>query len=264
MEKGIHDGHRQRLKDRFLSEGLASFEDHNILELLLFFSIPRRDTNEIAHELLNRFGSLSAVFDASPEALQTVEGIGESSAVLLHMIPQLSTAYRMDKLTDKKNAMTTEEFGEYFCEYFTRKNVECLVLVTLDNYGRIIGFDEIYTGNVRNVPVDVSRILSICTRKGAAAAIIAHNHPGGRLQPSDADLDATKRLGNLLDSVGVKLKEHFLVVGEGWLPINRWKEMNMAKYYPTFIAGDGITPLRAECPADDEPTLHWDFLGKQF
>ena len=93
---GLHDGHRNRLKNRFLNEGLTNFEDHNVLELLLFYSIPRSDTNEIAHELLNKFGSLHGVFEAGMEDLMSVNGISRHSAVLIKMIPELFVVYGRD------------------------------------------------------------------------------------------------------------------------------------------------------------------------
>ena len=95
-KKNVHEGHRDRLRQRFLQEGLENFQDHNVLELLLFYSIPRKDTNEEAHNLINRFGSLSGVFDASFEELCEVKGIGENSAALIKIMPELFKKYEVD------------------------------------------------------------------------------------------------------------------------------------------------------------------------
>ncbi|MBQ3500307.1 MAG: hypothetical protein IJA70_02625, partial [Oscillospiraceae bacterium] len=128
-----HDGHRKRLKARFMKTGLDDFEPHNILELLLFYSVPRKDTNPLAHRLVNRFGSLSGVFDAGPEELMKVDGITENTAVLISMIPQLARKYLEDK-SDAVNAISGfDDIGTYLMPKFVGRTVETIMLAALDN-----------------------------------------------------------------------------------------------------------------------------------
>ena len=128
----IHQGHRQRLKERFLQEGLEHFSDVHVLELILFFSVPRRDTNPIAHELLNTFGSLRGVLEASPEDLAAVKGLGENSAQLLALIPQLLKRYFASTKVEGNYLCTTEECGEYLVPRFFLARVERVYLICLD------------------------------------------------------------------------------------------------------------------------------------
>ena len=128
-----HKDHRSRLKNLFLNEGLKSMADHNVLELLLFFSIPQKDTNEIAHALLDKFGSLSAVFDADFEELCTVPGISSHSATLIKLIPQIATSYSLDKISEGSDFSDLDYVGRYLVQYFMSKTNECVVVIFLDN-----------------------------------------------------------------------------------------------------------------------------------
>ena len=134
----MHTNHRERLKKRFLTEGLDHFEPHNVLELLLFYAIPQKDTNELAHALIERFGSLSEVFDASFEELITVPGIKEHSATLIKMIPSLARQYMVDKNGNTERLMTVEKLGEYFVNKYIGVNVETVYLLLLDNKYEVI------------------------------------------------------------------------------------------------------------------------------
>lgn len=134
----VHDGHRERLKARYLEHGLDNFNDINVLELLLFYAIPRADTNLIAHELLNRFGSLSGVLEASIQELQNVSGIGENSALLLSLIPQVSRRYMIDKTKPQKKINSASAAGKYFMPIFMYERDEVLYMLCLDSQKCVI------------------------------------------------------------------------------------------------------------------------------
>ena len=134
---GIHDGHRQRLKDRFLSQGLSGFEPHNILELLLFYSIPRSDTNEIAHRLLNEFKTVSGVFEASVEDLCRIKGVSMHTATLIKLIPEISYVYNIDKTKDIEIVTDTARAGRYFVPRFSGKTYEEVHVMLLDDKNKI-------------------------------------------------------------------------------------------------------------------------------
>ena len=208
---GLHDGHRNRLKNRFLNEGLTNFEDHNVLELLLFYSIPRRDTNEIAHELLNKFGSLHGVFEAGMEDLMSVNGISRHSAVLIKMIPELFVVYGRDKVRDIQKINSSDDAKQFFIPRFYGKVREEVQLVLLDDKMNIIKWVKIYEGSVNSANVPIRKIVEIAIENRATNVIIAHNHPTGLILPSKDDLRATAKVREALALVDVKLLDHVIV-----------------------------------------------------
>ena len=208
---GMHDGHRNRLKNRFLNEGLTNFEDHNVLELLLFYSIPRSDTNEIAHELLNKFGSLHGVFEAGMEDLMSVNGISRHSAVLIKMIPELFVVYGRDKVRDIQKINSSDDAKQFFIPRFYGKVREEVQLVLLDDKMNIIKWVKIYEGSVNSANVPIRKIVEIAIENRATNVIIAHNHPTGLILPSKDDLRATAKVREALALVDVKLLDHVIV-----------------------------------------------------
>ncbi len=208
---GLHDGHRNRLKNRFLNEGLTNFEDHNVLELLLFYSIPRSDTNEIAHELLNKFGSLHGVFEAGMEDLMSINGISRHSAVLIKMIPELFVVYGRDKVRDIQKINSSDDAKQFFIPRFYGKVREEVQIVLLDDKMNIIKWVKIYEGSVNSANVPIRKIVEIAIENRATNVIIAHNHPTGLILPSKDDLRATAKVREALALVDIKLLDHVIV-----------------------------------------------------
>ena len=208
---GLHDGHRNRLKNRFLNEGLTNFEDHNVLELLLFYSIPRSDTNEIAHELLNKFGSLHGVFEAGMEDLMSINGISRHSAVLIKMIPELFVVYGRDKVRDIQKINSSDDAKQFFIPRFYGKVREEVQIVLLDDKMNIIKWVKIYEGSVNSANVPIRKIVEIAIENRATNVIIAHNHPTGLILPSKDDLRATAKVREALALEDVKLLDHVIV-----------------------------------------------------
>lgn len=179
----VHDGHRERLKARYLEHGLDNFNDINVLELLLFYAIPRADTNLIAHELLNRFGSLSGVLEASIQELQNVSGIGENSALLLSLIPQVSRRYMIDKTKPQKKINSASAAGKYFMPIFMYERDEVLYMLCLDSQKCVICCQLISRGVVNSVEANVRKMTELALRFKASSVIISHNHPRGTVKP---------------------------------------------------------------------------------
>lgn len=209
----MHEGHRMRLKERFLKEGLDSFEQHQVLELLLFFSIPRRDTNEIAHGLLNKYGSLSGVFEAEPKDLANTPGIGDNSALLLSLIPQLSRRYFNDKWRDKPELNSSTKAGEYAASLFSGRHYEAFYIICLDSQNRVNYAQLVHEGTINEAPVYPRVIVEAALRHKANSVILAHNHPGGTLNPSKADIEATNRIRTALEAISIKVVDHIIVCG---------------------------------------------------
>ena len=217
----LHEGHRQRLKDRFLKEGLSNFEDHNILEILLFYSVPRADTNEIAHKLLKKFGSLSAVFDASLEELCSVDGIGVHSATLIKLMPEISSAYGIDKTKNIRQLNTIQELGAYFIPKFIGKKDEESYIVLLDNKNKIIKSELVAKGSVDAVQLSIRTIISQAINNNATSVVLAHNHPAGVALPSANDIKMTKRLFEALRLADIKLKDHIIVADDDFVSLRQ-------------------------------------------
>lgn len=212
-DKNVHEGHRQRLKERFLCEGLGNFEKHNVLELLLFYSIPRKDTNDIAHELVNRFGSLKAVFEAPIEELCKVDGVSEHSATLLKLVPAVWTKATSEVDTSEKYD-SISKLGKLMIKRYAGITKEIAYLVLLDNSWHIIDIVNLSEGTVNQVHLDTRRIAEHCIRTNASMALVSHNHPNGSIVPSTEDLTTTETLAKLFRSIHVEFLEHLLIAGD--------------------------------------------------
>ncbi len=210
QKSNSHAGHRSRLKQRFLTEGLDSFEKHQILELLLFYTIPQKDTNEIAHDLLDRFGSLSRVFDAHPSELQKVKGISEHSSTLISMIPQLARAYLKDLTRERPVLSSSAVAGEYIKNFFMGRIYEAFYIFCLDNSCRVIHEELVCEGTLDETPCYPRLILEIAFRHNAQKVIFAHNHPSDILRPSTGDIESTKKLVSIFESVDIEVVDHFI------------------------------------------------------
>ncbi len=211
----LHAGHRQRLRERAKREGLDGFDVHQVLELLLFYSIPRSDTNAIAHRLLERFGSFSGVLDASYENLLSVSGVSDCTASLLKLIPAVSRRYMLERHATPTHFSSLAELGNYLVQYYIGITLEMPVIV-LVNTNRDIICDPIpiSEGTAKSAPIQANKIARIAFEHNAAAVVLAHNHPNGEPIPSAADIALTKQLLHALEGIDIQLLEH-IVVGNG-------------------------------------------------
>jgi DNA repair protein RadC len=222
MMTNPHEGHRSRLKARFLTEGLDSFSDHNVLELILFYALPRMDTNEIAHALVNRFGSYRAVFEASVEDLCTVPGIGVHAATLIKLFVPVARRYLLEcSEKDRPVCDTLDKLLRYAEEEYAGVRLEETRVLLLDSSLRIIDCVKISEGTEDTSEIKTRRLVETAIRAGAPMAVLMHNHPGGRNIPSGEDYEATLRLVSLCETVGIKLLEHLLITSE-IVPILHW------------------------------------------
>ena len=208
---GIHDGHREKMRQRFMTGGLDAFADHEILELLLYYAIPRRDTNPIAHALMERYGSLPAVLAAPMEDLKRTEGIGESAAVLLHLVPQVCRRARLAQVGEDQVLNSSERAGAYLLECFDGESREVIYQLCLDRKGKRLACKRLGEGSVASADLDVRRLVENAILTGASAVILAHNHPSGVALPSDGDYTATMRVRAALNAIGIELADHIIV-----------------------------------------------------
>lgn len=216
---GVHDGHRDRLRQSFLEHGLQGMNDINALELLLFYAIPRRDTNELAHRLLERFGNLDGVFSASCEELCEVEGIGQTAAALIMLIPEIMKKSRLSKSREIRQIRNSEDAGAYLLPFFMNEREEVVYLLCLDTKRVVISCTEVGRGVVNSVDAGIRRIVEKALKVRASSVIIAHNHPDGIAIPSREDDIFTRSLFNALEIVGIRLEDHIIIAEEDYISL---------------------------------------------
>lgn len=212
----MHEGHRERLRQRFIKEGLQHFEPHNVLELLLFYAIPQRDTNEIAHRLIDRFGSLSEVLEAPVSELTQIKGIGEYAAVLLSLMPELCNVYLQDRASRSK-ICGLDQIAAFASQRFVGMTTEHFLLICVDNKCSIISHQFISEGTVTSASIDIHKMLRVLIGSNATNCVIAHNHPRGSTKPSREDLTTTMTIARELQPFGIQLLDHVIVSNDAYL-----------------------------------------------
>lgn len=227
---GIHDGHRERMRESFRKDGLAGFSAIAALELLLGYAIPRRDTNPIAHALLDRFGSLQEVFDASEQELCEVEGIGPNTAVLIRLIPQIMRKSAVDRASEKRYLLSTQDVKDYLAPYCLYERDEVAFMLCLDTQRRVIKCLELSRGVVNNVNIDIRRVLELALKHKASAVILAHNHPDGPAKNSREDDMVTRQVYQSLKAVGIVLIDHLIVAPDACISYRDSGALKMLEY----------------------------------
>ena len=211
----LHEGHRQRVKEKFLLNGLDNFNDHQVLEMLLFYAVPRRDTNELAHKLINKFGSFSAVLDAPTNVLIDC-GLSQNAAVLLKLIPPISSLYINDKFSNEHKIITDDNIGDRIIPNFISAEDEQVLLLLLDAKGKELYCGIISKGSVNASEIYTRKIIQLAVKYNASGAILAHNHPSGVAIPSIADINTTKEIYDALNHINVLLADHIIIAdGDG-------------------------------------------------
>ncbi len=207
-----HEGHRERMRKKFLKTGFETFEPHEILEMLLFYSVPRKDTNELGHMLIKEFDTFRSVCDADINELMKIKGITENSAVLIKMIPQLAKAYMASQ---EKNVYlkTTKAMSEYFVNRFLGETSERVRVVCLNDKLMLINETVIAEGSPGDVRINVRKIVEFTYQNKCENIVIAHNHPNGDALPSSDDIRATREIYKILKPIGVNLIDHIVVSG---------------------------------------------------
>ena len=225
VKKAETAGHRKRVKERYTESRLDSFHDYEMLELLLFYAIPYKDTKPLAKSLISHFGSLHAVFDATLDELEAA-GLTENSAILLTLIPELQKRYELSKKKLQTRIRSTAESGAYCCALFQNQLDESVRMICLDASGKIQKTQEVSQGVVNAVHFPVRKIVEIAVTSRAVSVILAHNHPGGTLSPSREDLDATETVRAALETVGVRLLDHLIVAGKEYCSLREEGYLN--------------------------------------
>ena len=215
---GIHDGHREKMRRRFQETGLEGFADHEALELLLYYAIPRRDTNELAHRLLTRYGSLSALLQAPIEDLRRVEGVGESAAVLLKLVPAF--VYKAQRSAGQETVLnSTEKAGRYLLTCFAGERNEVIYQLCLDRKGKLLARKRLSEGGSAAAELNIRRLVENALLSSASAVILSHNHPSGIAPPSREDYATTQQAQDALRTIGVELLDHIIVAEDDYVSL---------------------------------------------
>lgn len=208
---GAHAGHRQRMKERLLRDGVESLQEHEVMELLLFYALPYRDTNELGHTLINHFGGLCNVLDADYAALCRVPGVTPHVATMLILCGQTAHRYMRQCYAVGTQLCNTESIGKYVMPWFIGEKTESVVLVSLDNRCKLLNATRIFQGSVNSSQFNFRGAIHQVLQDNATQVVIAHNHPNGFALPSEADVETTVRFATALNIVGVRLLDHLIV-----------------------------------------------------
>lgn len=212
-KSSIHDGHRRGMKEQFLKQGLSGMRDHQILELLLFYAVPRRDVNPLAHRLVEHFGSLAGVFHATYDQLLEVDGVGPNTATLLLLVPAASARYLEESASVDGQIMATWQLRELLSPLFFGLRDEAAYLVCMDGKNKVLATRKLGEGVVDSVPIATRKVLEAALGCNASRVVLAHNHVSGVALWSPADLDTTLRLKRLLAEADIVLVDHVILAG---------------------------------------------------
>ncbi len=230
-EENVHKDHRQRLKNKFLKGGLELFDPHEVLELLLFYVLPQQDTNKIAHDLINRFGSLSYALDAPYEELVKVNGIKASGATLLKLIPEIGAYYNLDKVKRGETFNSIEKIAEYCVYKYLRESGEKLDIMLFDSEMHMLGFEKLAAGSQCSVDINIELVGKLVFGYNASGFILVHNHPSGTPYPSMADMELTRYVHSVMKPFGKMLLEHLIVAGNKYVPVVHYMN-NSGEFLP--------------------------------
>ena len=222
-DKNVHSGHRKRMRESFLKRDFNSLHEHEILEILLFYAHPRNDTNDLAHRLINAFGSLEGVLSAPYEELIKIDGVGESAAVLMVLFSRLAVRY-VASIDNGDEYMIDDEIVKKIVVRLSNEPKEKVVAVLLDKKKKILNVVEIASGGIDDAAFKVRALLEPVIRCGATRVVLAHNHPQGFAVPSMADVEATIGVRKALHPVEVSLDDHIIVAGKDWFSMKNSKK----------------------------------------
>lgn len=224
----LHKGHRERMRKRLLKSGFESFSEHEILEMLLYYSVPRKDTNEQAHFLLDEFKSIDNLINADIEMYKDYP-ISENTIALFKIISGLISRSK-EEISDEDGDFDDTDIHERLIRKFMSKKTEIVIAVLLDSKGHEISFEVVEKGGISSVDLDIRKIVGLCVSKHAASIILSHNHPSGLALPSDKDVSTTKKLKKALDGINVRLADHIIVSGRDYVSM-----ANMSVYSEIFL-----------------------------
>ena len=219
MDDLVHKGHRQRMRRKFMDFGPRVFDTYELLEMLLYNTVPVKDTNPISKRLLKKFGSLDGVLSADVESLCEVEGVGAKTAEMITVVGRMLDLYKAEHTNADKSMGVSNyrELGEYLVNYYRDRDDKVVILLSFDNKMELVGVDELYNIDFSSGAVRPALFLDACVRRSTSIAVIAHNHPFGPLCPTEGDRETNSLIHSALNTIGVLLAEHIIVAGDEYV-----------------------------------------------
>lgn len=211
----IHANHRNRMRQRIIKDGIESLQDHELLEYILYAFIPRKDTNPIAHNLINAAGSLDNVFNASVELLLSVPNMTRSAALFLTSMPKIFKRYSVQRAGDKPVFNNSQDAMRYFKQLFDGEMEEHIYLAIVAPSGIVLDISRLSSGDADQCKLDIKKLILKTASAQAKNIIIAHNHPSGFSSPSFSDFEFTRWLVSFAESLGLSLMDHIIVAKNG-------------------------------------------------
>lgn len=218
--KPIHAGHRERMRERLKKNGAASLQTHELLEMLLYYTMPRKNTNEIAHKLLNEYGTLPVLFEADAQDIERRCGVNEGTAVFFELAREMLRRYDGERWTPRKLIDSSDIAGEYAKFLLSGEKRECFYIICLDSQSRLINSALISKGTVNEAHVYTRNIVEAALKFNARSVILAHNHPGGSLVPTTSDVETTVRIIKMLNMIDIFVADHIIVAGNEYLSMS--------------------------------------------
>lgn len=223
-----HSGHRQRVRQKFITNSFDGFADHEILELLLFYSIPMRDTNAMAHQMIKDFGTLHNLLEANPKDIMNRCGVNETTAVLVSMVIPMYRRYASSRWEKRIQLDTSSRAGKFAISLFAGETMECFYLICLDNQRRLIFSELISRGTINEAQIYPRTIVKTALKHNSASVILCHNHPAGLLSASQSDIAATKAIVSALEPIHIEVIDHIIVAGEAYLSFSEKRLLSLA------------------------------------
>ena len=222
MKENLHEGHRKRLKEKYLSDA-NSLADHELLETLLFYAIPRKDTNEVAIKMIKTFGTLSALCEADPKDVATACKVNLNVALLISLVSRISKRNESKKANNNRaiKINTPENAGKHAIELFRGAKYEQFYLICLNSQKWMTNSALVQEGTINEVAVYTRLIVELALRHEAHSVILSHNHPGGSLTPSKEDIDITRAIEAALETINIIVNDHIIVAGNQYVSLKQ-------------------------------------------
>ncbi len=231
MSENLHKGHRKRLRKELIEQNFDdSISDHKVMEALLFYGVSQKNTNDMAHELVNKFGSIHGILEADPNDLFQVEGMTERAVTLIKLILPLARRYYTDKYKDRYKFESVDAIGDYIKKKHYGYREEVFMVTSFTGDGFKIATDIINKGDMISVTLSVKSIVQTVLKYNAPYVVISHNHTNKSALPSAADIEMTKIVKRTLEQMSICLMDHIIVAGDDYISMAQ-----SAEYKSIFI-----------------------------
>ena len=223
-DKNPHEGHRDRMKKKFITNGFDTFEDHEILEMLLYYCYSKRlNTNPVAHMMIKQFGTLHNLFEATPDEISQKCKVTKHVAVLISMVPHIARRCSLSKWKKRARLLTSKQSGDYCRSLFIGEVNECMYMICLNHQRFIIHTEKISEGSITQTMVYPRIVVQTALTHRAVAVVITHNHPGGAVFASKSDIELTLSIIKALEAIDIIVEDHIIVGGEGYYSFSEEK-----------------------------------------